>query len=196
MPTNNAINLNAVGIPKYDGAGTFTAITLTQYSPLIGGASNAITSLGPLTNGQLVIGSTGVVPVAAAITPGTGVSITNGAGSIQLDIVGGGMTWTVETNNLNMAVNHGYGSNKAGALAFTLPAASAVGDTIAIVGMQGSWNVIQAANQRIFIGSSASTLGAGGSIASTNAFDAITLVCLVANLLWYARSVQGNITIA
>ena len=106
------------------------------------------------------------------------------------------MTWTVETNNLNMAVNHGYGSNKAGALAFTLPVASAVGDTIAIVGMQGSWNVVQAANQRIFIGSSASTLGAGGSIASTNAFDAITLVCLVANLLWYARSVQGNITIA
>lgn len=148
-------------------------------------------------DGQLLIGATAAPYIrVATLTPGAGIGITNGAGSIQIDMVGGGMTWTVETNNLNMAVNHGYGSNKAGALAFTLPVASAVGDTIAIVGMQGSWNVVQAANQRIFIGSSASTLGAGGSIASTNAFDAITLVCLVANLLWYARSVQGNITIA
>ena len=106
------------------------------------------------------------------------------------------MTWTVVNGNTNMAVNNGYGSNSAGAVAFTLPVTSAVGDTVAIQGMQGSWNVVQGAGQQIHVGSSASTLGAGGSIASTNAFDAITLVCLVANTIWYAKAPQGNITIA
>ena len=196
MPTNNSLNLSGTGITKYDGAGTFSAITLTQYSPLVGGASNAITSLGPLTNGQLVIGSTGVVPVAATISAGTGISVGIGAGTITISSIGSGLAWTVVSNATNMAVNNGYGSNAGGAVAFTLPVTSAVGDTIAIQGMQGSWNVVQAAGQRIFIGSSASTLGATGSISSTNAFDAITLVCLVANTLWYARSVQGNITVA
>ena len=196
MPTNNAINLNASGLARYDGAGTFSAVTTTIHCPLVGAASNGITSAGPLTNGQLMIGNTGADPTAATISVGTGLSITNGAGSIKLDTVGGGMTWTVETGDTNMAVNNGYGSNKAGAIAFTLPVTSAVGAKIAISGMQGSWNVVQAAGQKIFIGSSASTLGATGSIASTNAFDAVTLVCLIANTFWYATSVQGNITIA
>lgn len=84
MPTNNSIDLNATGLAKYNGSGTFSAVTVTQYAPLVGAASNGITSLGPLTNGQLLIGSTGANPVAATITPGAGVAITNGAGSITL----------------------------------------------------------------------------------------------------------------
>lgn len=196
MPTNNSVNLNGTGIAKYDGAGTFSAVTVTNHSPLVGAASNGITSLGPLTNGQLVIGSTGNDPAAATLTAGTGIGITNAAGSITVNSVGSGMTWTVVNGNTNMAVNNGYGSNSAGAVAFTLPVTSAVGDTVAIQGMQGSWNVVQGAGQQIHVGSSASTLGAGGSIASTNAFDAITLVCLVANTIWYAKAPQGNITIA
>lgn len=195
MPTNNSINLNGTGIAKYDGAGTFSAITVTNHAPLVGAASNGISSLGPLTNGQLLIGSTGADPSAAAITAGSGISVTNGAGAIQLDATGGGMTWSVKTLATNMAVNNGYGSNGAGAVAFTLPAVSAVGDTVAIQGMQGSWNVVQGAGQQIHIGSSTSSLGAGGSISSTNAFDAIELVCLVANTIWYAKPPQGNITI-
>jgi hypothetical protein len=195
MATNNAVNITTAGIVKYDGAGTFSAITLTEFAVLVGGASNGITSLGPMTNGQILIGSTGVSPVVATITAGTGVSITNGAGSIQIDATGGGLTWTVVAVDTVLAVNNGYGSNKAGAVAFTLPVASAVGAIVAIEGMQGSWNVVQAAGQQIHIGSMATTLGAGGSLASTNAYDSIELVCLVANTIWYARSVIGNITI-
>ena len=195
MPTNNSINLSGNGIAKYDGAGTFSAVTVTNHSPLVGAASNGITSLGPLTNGQVVIGSTGNDPVATTLSAGTGVGITNGAGSITINATGAGMAWSVATGDTNMVVNNGYGSNKAGAIAFTLPATSVVGDTVAIQGMQGSWNVVQAAGQQIHVGSSASTLGAGGSISSTNAFDAIELVCLVANTIWYAKPPQGNITI-
>lgn len=46
------------------------------------GSSNLTTKT--LTNGQLVIGSTGAAPVAASLTAGTGINITNGAGSITV----------------------------------------------------------------------------------------------------------------
>lgn len=196
MPTNNAVNISAAGLVRYDAAGSFSAVTVTEHSPIVGGATNGLVSLGPLTNGQIVVGSTGVVPVATTISAGAGIGITNGAGSITISSAGGGLAWTVEVGDTNMVVNHGYGSNKAGAIAFTLPASSVIGATVSIQGMQGSWNVVQGAGQQIHIGSAtASTLGAGGSIASTNAFDAIELVCLVADTIWYARSVIGNITI-
>src|SRR5271169_5782102 len=94
MPTNNAINLKSSGVQTYDGAGTFTASTLTQHSTLVGAASNLITSLGVATNGQLAIGSTGADPVLAALTAGSGVSITNGAGTITVASTGGGLSWT------------------------------------------------------------------------------------------------------
>jgi hypothetical protein len=47
------------------------------------------------TNGQLLIGSTSANPVAATLTAGTGITVTNGAGSITIASSGGGggLTW-------------------------------------------------------------------------------------------------------
>ena len=42
------------------------------------------------TNGQLLIGSTGANPVAATITAGSNITVTNGAGSITIAASGGG----------------------------------------------------------------------------------------------------------
>lgn len=47
------------------------------------GASNEIQSTA-LTNGQILVGSTGNTPVAATITAGSGISVTNAAGSITI----------------------------------------------------------------------------------------------------------------
>lgn len=44
---------------------------------------------GPLTNGQLIIGSTNVTPVANSLTAGTGVTIVNGPGTITISSTGG-----------------------------------------------------------------------------------------------------------
>lgn len=169
--------------------------TLTSHGILMGNGAGDIQATAEPSDGQLLIGDTGGFPILSTLTAGTGISIANAAGSITINGTGGGLTWSVKTLATGMAVNNGYGSNAVGAVAFTLPVASAVGDTIAIQGMQGSWNVVQGAGQQIYIGSAASTLGAGGSISSTNAFDAITLVCLVANTFWFANSLQGNITV-
>lgn len=47
MPTNNAINLSAQGVPYYDGMSIFTAAPITEYSALIGDANGNIVSSDP-----------------------------------------------------------------------------------------------------------------------------------------------------
>lgn len=198
MATNNATNISAAGLVKYDGAGTFSGVTVTQHSPLIGASSNGITSLGPLTNGQLAIGSTGNDPTAAALTAGSGVSISNGAGSITINSVGGGLSWTVVTGTSQAAaVNNGYIANNAGLVTVTLPATSAVGDTVAVTGINNAtgWKVAQNAGNQVFFGTSSTTSGTGGSLASTNTRDTVYLVCMTANATWNVVTSVGNITV-
>ena len=47
MTTNNSINIQGTGVVIYNGTGTFTASTLTQYNSLVGSTSNLITSVAP-----------------------------------------------------------------------------------------------------------------------------------------------------
>jgi hypothetical protein len=92
---------------------------------------------------------------------------------------------TVTAASITMAVNNGYFANNAGLVTLTLPATSVPGDTVKVNGQgAGGWLIAQGAGQQIHIGSSASTLGAGGSVASTNQYDCLTLVCQVANTIW------------
>lgn len=172
-----SMNINGVVISNTSTTGALSALTLTS--------------------GQLVIGGT-TTPAAATLSAGSGISITNGNNSITIATTGSGQAWVDVTGaSQTLAANTGYLSDRAGAVAFTLPASSTYGDVIEIVGVQGSWSVTQAANQQIKFGSSASTLGAGGSIASTNAGDCIRMVATNtgASSVWRVVSSVGNITI-
>lgn len=92
---------------------------------------------------------------------------------------------TITATSQQMSSQNGYFPNNAGLVTLTLPASSVVGDEIAISGQgAGGWLIAQAAGQQIQIGSSASTLGAGGSVASANRYDSIRLVCMVASTIW------------
>ena len=200
MATSNSINANAVGIAKYDGAGTWTATTVTNNSVLIGGASNAIVSQA-LTNGQLLIGNTGSAPTAATLSAGTGVSITNAAGSITINAAGGGLTWTTVTGATQaISVNNGYVANNAGVVTLTLPASASLGDIIAVTGINNAtgWKIAQNASQQIFFGTSSTTSGITGFLQSTNTRDVVYLVCVVAgaSTIYNVVSSIGNITIA
>jgi hypothetical protein len=103
----------------------------------------------------------------------------------------------VVTVDATFAVNTGTIANKAGLLTMTLPAASAVGDIIALTGINTAlgWKVAQAAGQQIFLGTTGTTVGAGGSLASVNIRDSIYMVCVVANLTWNCLNSFGNITV-
>jgi len=153
-----------------------------------------------LTNGQVVIGSTGGAPAAANLTAGTGVSITNGSNTITINALGGGLTWHDNTTTpITAAANNGYIADNAGAtVAYTLPSPGTVGDTIQIVGgvnasTTAPWTIAVPAGEKLHFGSA---VFAGQTLAATNQFDCVELVCIVAgaNAEWLVVDSVGNIT--
>lgn len=84
MAFTNSVKATQTGIQTISSTGIWTGTTVTNHSILVGAASNGITSLGVATNGQIPIGSTGADPVLATLTAGTGITITNAAGSITV----------------------------------------------------------------------------------------------------------------
>lgn len=96
-----------------------------------------------------------------------------------------------------MAVNHGYIANNAGLVTMTLPATAAIGSELEVAGNgAGGWIIAQNALQIIHIGNAASTPGVGGSVASSNRYDSIRLVCTVVDKEFVTvGGPQGNLTI-
>lgn len=76
----------AFPIPPASG-GTGVASPTAHTIPIAEGSSN-FNFIGPLTNGQLLIGSTGADPAAALPTNGTNISWTGGAGTLTANLTG------------------------------------------------------------------------------------------------------------
>lgn len=193
---STAVWIQAAGLIPASLGGTGVVSPAIHELPVAQGAG-AFNFLGPLTNGQLLIGSTSNDPVAASISAGTGIAISNGAGTITISTAGAGTGWTDVTGTSQaMTSNNGYVADNVGLVTLTLPTTSALGDTIYIMGKgSGGWSVTYTTNQLIHIGSSPSTVTTG-NIASTNQYDSIKLVCITANLIWAsAGGPEGNITI-
>lgn len=186
------------GVVQPANGGTGVANPPAHTLPVAEGAA-PFNFLGPLTNGQLLIGSTGVDPVPAAITSiGSTVTVTLGAGTINLEVASGGFTWNDATGAaVTLAVENGYVTDRGGGVTYTLPATAVLGNEIDIVGKLGAWTIAQNAGQQITIGSSSSTSGITGSIASTNVGDCVTMVCTTggASTVWRVNSSIGNITV-
>lgn len=109
--------LSASDIPSLD-AGKITTGVLpvarggTNTSSLFGNrimvsTATSITEAAALTDGQLLIGSTGATPVPATLTAGTGVTITNSAGSITIAATGSGGTVTSVSGTAPISVATG-----------------------------------------------------------------------------------------
>jgi hypothetical protein len=112
LPTNGT-NISWTG-----GAGTLTANLTGIVSPTLGGSgvsnptahgiliaegASAFTPI-VLTNGQMLIGSTGLDPVAGTITGSSTISVTTGAGTLALDTINitGGTYLPTLTNSANI----------------------------------------------------------------------------------------------
>lgn len=149
------------------------------------------------TNGQLLIGDTSNNPVAATLTAGTNISVTNGAGTITIAATGaGGFTWNNSTTgSVALVANNGYLANDASLITFTLPATAAQLTIIRIAGYAaGGWTIAQGSGQEIFFGNVHTTSGAGGSLSSSNQYDQVNLLCTVANTTWVVLDALGNLT--
>lgn len=109
----------------------------------------------------------------------------------------GGVFWTEVTGTSQTAVvGNAYITNNVGLVTVTLPTTAAVGSVIRIVGKgTGGWKVAQNLLEIIHFGSSDTTIGTGGSLASTHRRDVVELVCVVADNEWSVISSVGNITV-
>ena len=183
--TNGDINLTPNGTGTVNG----TELTLTtELDETYGGTGNAsysagdilyasnsttLTKLAPGTNGQVLTISSGVPAWAT------------------------GFTWVDVTGTSDaIEANTGYISNNAGLVTLTLPASCAVGDCHKVAGLgAGGWLVAQNASQLIHFGNMDTTTGVGGSLASSNRYDCIELLCVVANTEWLILNSVGVITV-
>lgn len=173
----------------------FPASVLDGNITLFNGTSGKKLKEAALINGQLFIGSTGSSASPSTITAGSGIIITNGAGSITIAASGGGITWIDVVASPQAATdNHGYIADTGVLLIFTLPTPCAIGTTFQINGKgAGGWTITQSANQLIHVGSSVTTTGVGGSLSSTNRYDCVTITCITANLEFSSYAIQGNL---
>jgi len=78
-----SLTADVTGVLPVPNGGTGLS-SLTSNSLYIGNGTGAMTALGAATNGQLVIGRTGLAPALANLTAGSNVTITNGAGTITI----------------------------------------------------------------------------------------------------------------
>lgn len=159
-----------------------------------GGDTQAVGWTSGMTNGQLPIGSTGNPPVAAALTAGLGVTITNGAGSIEIATSTEALTWIVTGDDTQMVANRGYVLTGSVDRTFTLPLSSVRGDVVELVSFgTGLWTIAQNAEQQIRIGTAATTSGVSGSLASTLRGDSIRILCVNDFEDWIVLSgISGN----
>jgi hypothetical protein len=130
---------------------------------------------------------------------GTGCVTTGTPGSNQIvfDVTGGGITWSREAGAaVAAAVDSGYINTNVGLTTVTLPATAALGTVIEIMGESAAgWTIAQNAGQSIQFGNLSTTVGVGGSLASTNRWDTVKIVCRVADTTWSVTSNVGVLNV-
>ncbi len=103
--------------------------------------------------------------------------------------VPGSTTTDVTGAAQNLAPNQNYIADRATLVTFALPVAASLGSIIEIAGLgAGGWIITQGTGQLIHVGSLATTSGATGTLASTNRYDTIRLMCIVANTIFTVLS--------
>lgn len=162
-----------------------------------GGGTGSVTAILPTTTNAITkfantggtIQDSGIIESSAGVITGI-VSINGDPWPPD------GSVWVTAAVNTSMAANNNYYTiAPGGTLLMALPTAIAAGTILRLVGYGSTgWTITQAAGQIIYFGAQATTLGAGGSVSSTNAHDAIELLCVAANTTFTVISSLGNLT--
>jgi hypothetical protein len=115
--------------------------------------------------------------------------------STLLSAIPGASTTVVVLTSAAMLPNNNYIANNVALVTLTLPVTAAVGTTLRIIGLgTGGWSIVQNTGQSINDGILSTTVTTG-SLSSTQRYNAVELMCVVANTTWNVISGQGNFTI-
>lgn len=185
VPSLDASKITTGVLPVARG-GTNSGAALLGNQVMYSSGSGAIVELGAMTNGQLIVGSTGAAPVISTLTSGTGISVTNGPGSIT--IANTGVTSVALTMPSIFSVS-GSPITTTGTLAVSLANASAntvlAGPGSGVPAAPAFRSLVLAdlphlTNGQIYVGSTgnavaAATLTAGTGVSITNGAGSITI---------------------
>lgn len=159
----------------------------TNNGLLVGhGPSSAFSSI-VLSDGQILIGSSGNDPIPSFITSsGNTVTITQGPGSINLDV----LPWEAVTSSQVMSLNTAYTTmSNSTEVALSLPLAAPYGTIVKVIGVgSGGWKILTN-GQTISFGA----VTASSFLSSTHPKDGVELVCVISGSSWNVASLIGNI---
>jgi len=149
--SGSTVNINSPSIPiSAANGGTGVSGPTAHTLPVAEGASN-FNFLGPLTNGQMLIGSSGADPTAGTITSTGGtISVTVGAGTLNIDTTG---------QRVNSAVTSANSVSVSTATVTTITSISVPA---------GSWDISALA---VLTGTLTGTLFQGGISTSSSSFS-------------------------
>lgn len=121
------------------GGPVTTSGTITLAGTLA--VANGGTGQTTYTNGQLLIGNTtGNTLTKSTLTAGTGISITNGGGSITISATGSAASPSYQNANFTAAAGGVYCvDTSAGGINVTMPASGANGDMISFIDCAKTW---------------------------------------------------------
>lgn len=130
-------------------------------------------------------------------TPNQITAISSGLGAIvTLSLASPFVVLASNTTAIAIAPQIGYvPMNASTRVVLTLPTTIAAGSVFRVSGFGAAgWQIAQNSGQSIYFGNQNTTLGTGGSLASTNAKDCVEIVCVVADTTFLVVSSVGNIT--
>lgn len=176
---------------------TITDLATANSAALVTSSTGVPVFSASMTNGQVILGSTGATPVAATIGSSGNITITSGAGTLTIGTSGlASFAWNDVAGTTQAAVaNNGYIISNAGQTTVTIPATISQGSVIRIAGKGAAGWILQAnTGQTIHFGSSATSVA--GSLTSINQWDSVEIVCVTANTTFTVISSVGNLTVA
>lgn len=228
VPVAGNINLKGSGSTTTVGSGADATVELTgltNHAVLVGAGTTTITKLAVGTTGQVLTASTAADPAFAALGTNSGLTahgVLLGEGNSAIAATSPGTTGqflvsngasadpTFQTATPQLTVtpvagtsqamtsNNSYIANAAGQTTFTLPATSAVGDILQIIGSAlntGGWKVTYTTGQIIWGPGGSSTITTGNAATGAAAAQVMKMSCVVANTTWVITSNSGTITL-
>lgn len=192
----------AVGVLTGNGSGPIISKTLIQGPGiLITNAVNTITITATGATASSFNGNTGTaVPILGVLNiVGSGAIQTDAIGNtVTITSTGGGIAWVDQTTSTTMTSNTGYVADSGSLVTLTLPTTPTVfGSVIRVCGKgTGGWKIAQNAGQTIQYGIKSTTTGPSGSLASSQQYDAVELLCTVGggSATFTVISSIGNLT--
>lgn len=169
-----ADSYNINDIVYASSANTLSGLASAASAVLLTNSSSVPTYSSAMTNGQMIMGSTGATPALNTLTAGSGIGIVNGAGTVTISATGIlPYVDNTATTPVTMVPNTVYGNNRAGTTLYNLPSSFTVGSVFEIVGVTGTaWNLIRGGSTSMRLGSQTTIL----EIDSQNAGASIKLI--------------------